>query len=254
MKMLKKPISAGSFLEAVKAAFPCTMPVLAGYIFMGAAFGILLASKGYGVLWALAMGVFVYAGSGQFLAVGIMSAGFDPFHAFTLTLMVNARHFFYGISMLNKFGGYKGFTKFYMIFSLTDETFALHISAKPHESVSREKFHFAVSLLDHLYWIIGCVIGSVAGTELPLNPAGIDFVMTALFVVIFIQQWSVKQNRTPALIGLGAAVLCRIVFGADLLIISCMAVLLAVFFLFKKPIEVAVGGGEGLEDLKYDDV
>jgi 4-azaleucine resistance transporter AzlC len=186
------------------------------------------------------MGLVIYAGSGQFVAVGLMATGFDPLGAFLVTLMVNARHVFYGVSMLERFKRY-GKAKYYMIFSLTDETFALLLSAKPPAGVSEEKFSFAISLLDHLYWIAGCVIGGALGTALPINTSGIDFVMTALFVVIFLDQWKHKQNRTPALIGLGASIVCRVIFGPDWFILASMSVLIIVFTIFKKPIER--GGG-----------
>jgi 4-azaleucine resistance transporter AzlC len=206
---------------------------------MGMAFGILLASKGFAPLWAVVMGVFIYAGSGQFVAVGLMSAGFDPLGAFLVTLMVNARHLFYGISMLERFKDY-GKAKWYMIFALTDETFALCLSAKPPTGISEKRFYFTISLLDHIYWIIGCTLGGIIGSALPINTAGIDFVMTALFVVIFLDQWRLKQNRTPALIGLGASIICRIVFGPDLFILACMAALVIIFGVFRKPIERSV--------------
>ncbi|MDR0819839.1 MAG: AzlC family ABC transporter permease [Oscillospiraceae bacterium] len=220
----------------VRAAFPHTIPVLTGYIFMGMAFGILLASKGYGPIWAFVMGLTIYAGSGQFVAVGLMASGFDPINAFLVTLMVNARHVFYGISLLERFKRY-GKAKYYMIFALTDETFALHLSAKPPEGMDEEKFYLTISVMDHLYWIIGCVLGGLIGSALPINSVGIDFVMTALFVVIFLDQWKQKQNRVPALIGLGASIICRLIFGPDFFILACMAVLVVVFSLFKKPIE-----------------
>jgi 4-azaleucine resistance transporter AzlC len=220
----------------ISAAFPHTIPVLTGYIFMGAAFGILLAGKGFGPIWAFVMALTIYAGSGQFVAVGLLASGFDPFSIFLVTLMVNARHVFYGISMLERFKGY-GKSKYYMIFALTDETFALHCSAKPPAGMNAERFYLAISVMDHLYWIIGCTLGGIIGSALPINTTGIDFVMTALFVVIFLDQWKQKQNRTPALIGLGAAIICRLVFGPDWFILACMAVLVVIFSLFKKPIE-----------------
>jgi 4-azaleucine resistance transporter AzlC len=220
----------------VAAAFPHTIPVLTGYVFMGMAFGILLASKGYGALWAFAMAVTIYAGSAQFVAVGLMAAGFDPLGAFLVTLMVNARHVFYGVSMLERFKSY-GKAKLYMIFALTDETFALHCSAKPPKGMSEERFYLAISVLDHLYWIVGCTVGGLIGGAMSINTLGIDFVMTALFVVIFLDQWKKKQNRTPALIGLGASIVCRLVFGPNWFILACMAALVILFSLFKKPLD-----------------
>jgi 4-azaleucine resistance transporter AzlC len=203
---------------------------------MGMAFGILLVSKGFAPLWAFVMGVFIYAGSGQFVAVGLMTAGFDPLGAFLVTLMVNARHFFYGVSMLERFKSF-GKARWYMIFALTDETFALCVSAKAPEGISEKNLYLAVSVLDHIYWIAGCTLGGIIGSALPINTAGIDFVMTALFVVIFLGQWKSKANRNPALIGLGASAVCRVIFGPDLFILASMAALVVIFSLFRKPIE-----------------
>lgn len=217
------------------AAFPHTIPVLTGYVFMGMAFGVLLASKGFGSGWAFLMGVTIYAGSGQFVAVGLMASGFDPMAAFVVTLMVNIRHLFYGISMLGRFRPY-GKAKWYMIFALTDETFALHLSANPPEGMKEEKFYLVISILDHIYWIVGCTLGGILGSALSISTTGIDFVMTALFVVIFLGQWKQKQNRTPALIGLGASLVCRVIFGPDWFILASMAAMVVIFSLFKKPI------------------
>ena len=225
--------------SAISAAFPHTIPVLTGYVFMGIAFGILLSSKGYSPIWATLMGLIFYAGSAQFIAVGLMASGFEPLSAFLVILAVNARHIFYGISLLERFKVY-GKAKYYMIFALTDETFALHYSTHPPAGMNEEKFYLAISALDQLYWVVGCTLGAVIGRALPINTEGIDFVMTALFITIFLDQWKQKQNRTPALIGLGTSMVCRIVFGSDAFITACMAILVIVFAVFKKPVERAV--------------
>lgn len=221
---------------AVKAAFPHTIPVLTGYLFMGMAFGMLLQSKGYGALWAFAMALLIYAGSGQFVAVGLMAAGFNPLTALVMTLAVNARHVFYGISMLERFNKF-GRGKWYMIFSLTDETFALLVSAKPPPHVPKKHFELAIAIMDQIYWVTGCTVGGLLGSALPINTQGIDFVMTALFVVIFLEQWQQPKNRTPALIGLGVSLVCRVVFGPQWFILAAMAVLVVVFVVTKKPLE-----------------
>lgn len=226
----------GQYKGAIKAALPHTIPVMTGYLFMGMAFGILLASKGYGAIWAFAMALFVYAGSMQFVAVGLLAAGFEPVTALLMTLMVNARHVFYGIPMLERFKQY-GKAKFYMIFALTDETFALFCSTKPPEGMAEKPFYLSISVLDHLYWITGCTLGGLLGTALPIDTTGIDFVMTALFVVIFLEQWRQKQNRGPALIGLGVSILCRVVFGPQWFILAAMAVLVVVFSFARTPLE-----------------
>lgn len=222
--------------KAIKAAFPHTIPVLTGYVFMGMAFGILMQSKGYGTILSFAMALFIYAGSGQFVGVGLMASGFEPVTALVMILAVNARHIFYGISMLERFKNF-GRGKLYMIFSLTDETFALLVSTKPPPGLAEKPFYLAIAIMDQLYWIAGCTLGGLLGSALPIDTQGIDFVMTALFVVIFLEQWQQAQNRTPALIGLGVSLVCRIVFGPQWFILAAMAVLVVVFSLTKKPLE-----------------
>lgn len=220
----------------VRAAFPHTVPVLTGYVFMGMAFGILLVSKGFAPVWATIMALTIYAGSGQFVAVGLMASGFDPLGAVLVTLMVNARHVFYGISMLERFKKY-GKAKYYMIFALTDETFALLSSVQTPAGLDEEKFSLTISILDQSYWVLGCTLGGLIGSAMPINTTGIDFVMTALFVVIFLEQWRVRANRTPALIGLGVSILCRLVFGPEWFILASMAVLVVVFSLSRTRLE-----------------
>lgn len=227
----------GRVLKTVKAAFPHTIPVITGYLFMGMAFGILLQSNGFHPLWATVMGLVVYSGSMQFVGVSVLAAGFNPLVALAMTLMVNARYMFYGISMLERFGKYKGFARFYMVFSITDETFALLCSAKPPAGVDTKSFYLAISALDQAFWVLGCTLGAWLGTAIPINTTGIDFVMTALFVVIFIDQWKVKANRIPALIGFFGALLCRLVFGPDWFVLASMAALLLLFTIFRKPLE-----------------
>ncbi len=221
--------------SAIKAAFPHTIPVLTGYVVMGMAFGVLLSSKGFGFLWAMLMGIVMYAGSMQFVAVSLLAAGFDPLGAFLMTLMVNARHVFYGIPLLERFKEY-GKSKFYMIFALTDETFALLCATKPPKDVDEKKFYLSISVLDHLYWITGCTLGGILGGAVNIDTHGIDFVMTALFIVIFLEQWKEKQNRSPALIGLFVSLVCRILFGPQWFILAAMAVLVVVFVMCKKPL------------------
>lgn len=214
--------------KVIRAAFPHTIPVLTGYVFMGMAFGILLHSKGFGAPWAFVMALLIYAGSGQFVGVSLMAAGFHPLSAMFLTLMVNARHVFYSISMLKKFNTF-GRAKWYMIFSLTDETFALLVSAKTPPGISEKAFSLAIAIMNHIYWIIGCTAGGLLGQALPIDTQGIDFVMTALFVVIFLQQWQTKENRTPALIGFAVSLVCRVLFGPQWFVMAAMAAMVLVF-------------------------
>lgn len=222
--------------RTLRAAFPHTIPVMTGYLCLGMAFGVLLQSKGYGVVWALLMSTFIYAGSMQFVAVGLLTAGFHPLQAALLTLMVNARHIFYGISMLGRFRGLKK-EKPYMVFALTDETFSLLVAAEPPEGVERRHFDLGIAVLDHLYWVAGSVAGSLLGSAFAFNTKGIEFVMTALFVVIFLEQWQTRKGRVPALIGLGAAFLCLLIFGREWFILPTMAVLVAVLLLVRRPLE-----------------
>lgn len=208
----------------IKAVFPHTIPVLTGYLFLGMAFGILLQSSGYGVGWAFLMSLVVFAGSIQFVTVGLIAAGFQPLQALLLTLLVNARHIFYGLSMLEKFaplGKYRP----YLVFALTDETYSLLCTITPPPELDRPRFYFFIALLNHSYWVIGSVLGSWAGMLLPFDYTGIEFVMTALFVVIFLEQWQTQKDHRPALIGVGGSLLCLIIFGAQWFIIPSMVLL-----------------------------
>lgn len=223
-------------LAAVRAAFPHTLPVLTGYLFLGVAFGVLLASEGYGPWWALLMSGCIYAGSMQFVAVSLLAGGFQPLQAALLTLMVNARHLFYGIAMLDRFKG-MGRKKPYLVFALTDETFSLLVSAEPPPGVAESRFFLAISALDHLYWIAGSVLGALLGAAVKVDVTGISFVMTALFVVIFLEQWQTRRGRVPALMGVAVALGCLLLFGADAFLLPTMALLVALLALARGPLE-----------------
>lgn len=203
-----------------------TLPVMMGYVFLGTAFGILLSSKGYSAPWALLMSAGIYAGSMQFVAVGILCSSFQPVTALLMTLMINARHVFYGLSMLDRFKIF-GKLKPYMIFSLTDETYSLLCSVKSPEGISEKWLLFFISLLNQCYWVAGTLLGAMAGAALGFSPEGIDFAMTALFLVIFVEQWESASDHKPALAGLIAAAACRILFGADRFIVASMIVIFA---------------------------
>ncbi len=223
-------------IAAVRAAFPHTIPVLTGYIVLGAAYGILMDSKGFSLLWIIIASVFVYAGSMQFVSVALLAAGFNPLGAFFMTIAVNARHLFYGISMLHQYRG-TGRMKPYLIFSLTDESFSILCSAKAPEGVEEKWFYLSVSLLDHLYWITGSVIGGILGSLIDINTKGIDFVLTALFVVILINQWQTTTNHLPAMLGIVSAVICRLIFGANDFIIPSMICILLFVTILREPME-----------------
>lgn len=221
---------------ALLAALPLTIPVFTGYIVLGAAYGIMMDSKGISLIWIILSSVFIYAGSMQFVTVGMLAAGFDPVYAFLMTLLVNARHIFYGISMLKTYRGL-GKLKPYLIFSLTDETFSILCSAKVPDNVERKWFYFFVSFLDHMYWITGSIIGGILGSLLTFDTKGIDFVLTALFVVILIDQWRSATNHLPAIIGIVISILCLLLFGSRYFIIASMIFILLSVILFKPLIE-----------------
>ena len=224
------------YKHAFRKAFPYTIPVLTGYLFIGIAFGVMYAEKGYSFLWAILMSLLVYAGSGQYLAVNFFVPGISFVQVIFMILMVNIRHIFYGISLLEKFN-HMGRKRWYMIFGLTDETYSLLCTAKVPEDVEEEKFLFAISLLDQSYWIIGSAIGGLAGTWIPFNSEGIEFAMTALFVVIFVEQWMEKSNRIPAVIGVTASFACLQVFGADKFVLPAMIVIMLLLFMGRTRLE-----------------
>lgn len=210
-----------------------TLPVMTGYVFLGFGFGILLHQSGYGVLWAAAMSLFIYAGSVQYVAVGLLSSGAGLLAAALTTFVVNARHLFYGISMVDAYKG-AGKKKPYLIFALTDETYSLVAKAQIPEGMNRHSYCFLVSLLDQSYWVAGTVLGSLAGSLLPINYEGIDFVLTALFVTIFVEQWLSTKNHVPAMIGVAATVVCLLIFGSDVFLIPSMAAIAALLILLPK--------------------
>ncbi|MDD3797289.1 MAG: AzlC family ABC transporter permease [Lachnospiraceae bacterium] len=212
--------------RTVKKAVIASIPVMTGYLVLGMAFGILLADKGYSFWWAFLMSLTIYAGSMQFVAVNLLSGGASFLSAALMTLLVNARHVVYGISMLEKYQG-TGKKKPYLIFALTDETYALLNGEVPRD-VEEKKYYFYVSLFDQIYWITGSVIGALIGSALTINTAGIDFAMTALFLVIFTEQWLTVKNHVPALLGLGITLLCLVIFGADNFLIPSMVLIVIV--------------------------
>lgn len=217
-------------LARLKKAFPATMPVLTGYLFLGVAFGVTLFQAGYGWPWALLMCLIVYAGAMQFVAIDLLllSAGFVE--VLLMSLLVNARQLFYGMAMAGRFRDL-GAQKPYAAFALTDETFALLSTVPPPEGMDRRTFDLSVSLLNHSYWVLGCLLGSLLGQALPLDLSGIEFSMTALFVVLMTDQWRRKAARVPVLIGLGSALLCLLLLGPErfsfpAMLLICFALLL----------------------------
>lgn len=229
------------YKQAFRKAFPYTIPVLTGYLFIGIAFGVMFAEKGYSFLWAMLMSLMVYAGSGQYLAVNFFVPGVSFLNVIAMTLMVNIRHIFYGISLLERFHQ-MGKKRWYMIFGLTDETYSLLCTTKVPKGVEEEKFLFAISLMNQSYWIIGSAIGGIAGALIPFNSEGIEFAMTALFVVIFAEQWMEEKNRIPELLGVAAAFVCLQIFGVDGFVLPSMILITLVLLLGRKKLEKGMEG------------
>lgn len=213
-----------------QAAFRASLPVMAGYIVIGIAFGILMADKGYSFIWAVLMSTTIYAGSMQFVAVDLLSGGASLISAALMTLLVNARHIIYGISMLSRYGS-KGKEKPYLIFALTDETYALLCQPVP-TGLNSRKYDIYVSALDQIYWITGSALGCLIGSALPFNTTGIDFAMTALFVVIFTEQCVNPKNHVPALIGISVTTICLLTFGITSFLIPSMIIIVMLLSLY----------------------
>lgn len=214
-------------VPALRYAFPKTIPVMVGYVFLGTAYGILMRVNGFEILWTAAISLLVYAGSLQYVGVALLASGANPIHAFLMGLMINARHLFYGISMLGKYRDLKKF-KAYLIFALTDETFSVVCNEKVPEGLDKEWVYLWISALNQCYWVLGSVLGSAVGSIIRFNTKGLDFALTALFVVIFTEQWKNQRDHKPALAGVAASVACVILFGTDSFIIPAMILILVI--------------------------
>lgn len=221
---------------ACRTAFPYTVPILTGFVFLGTAYGIFMNSLGFSAIYPILMSLLIFAGSMEFVAANLLLVAFNPINALFLTLMVNARHLFYGISMLDKFKEV-GKKKLYLIFGLCDESFSINCTVDVPKNVDKGWFMFFVTLFNHLYWVLGATLGGILGSYVNLNTEGLEFVMTALFVVIFIEQWMKEKKHHSALTGLGLSALSLIVFGGDYFIIPAMIAILGVLTLLRKPLE-----------------
>lgn len=208
----------------LKTAFVDSLPVLTGYVVLGIGFGIILQTKGYSPLWALAMSICIYAGSMQFVAVSLLSGGASLLTAAVTTVMVNIRHLFYGISMVEAYKG-AGRKKPYLIFALTDETYSLVCHKEFDDPARRHRYCFLVSLFNQCYWVTGSVIGAALGSVLPFNSEGIDFALTALFVTVFVEQWLSTKDHFAAITGVGASAVCLLLFGSEIFLIPSMVVI-----------------------------
>lgn len=212
--------------SAFQYAFPKTIPVMVGYLFLGMAYGILMCVNGYGMGWAAVNSIIVYAGSLQYVGVNLLTAAASPAAAFLMALMVNARHLFYGISMLGKYRNVKR-GKAYLIFGLTDETFSILCNEQVPEGISETGVYGWITFLDQCYWVLGTILGAVLGKVIHFNTKGLDFALTALFVMIFTEQWMGQREHGPAVIGVVCSVFCLAVFGASSFIIPAMLLILA---------------------------
>lgn len=222
--------------QAVKAAFPVTIPVLLGYLSIGIAFGLLFENAGYNFIWAFFTSLFAYSGAMQFIAVSFFYGGVGLVQVAVMTVIVNFRHIFYGLSFLDRFND-MGWKKWYIVFALTDETYSLLCSRKASPGVDEKKFLFCVALLNQSYWVLGGVIGSLAGSLITFDTTGMDFAMTALFIVIFIDQWKSYPSHIPALIGVAGTTAVLPAAGPENLVIPSMLLIVAAFMLARKQIE-----------------
>lgn len=227
--------------KALKAAFPYTLPIMAGFLFLGTAYGIFARTEGLSAFYPIIMALLVFAGSMEFVAVNLLTGVFDPLNALLLTIMVNARHLFYGISMLEKYREVDRKKRWYLIFGMCDESFSINCAADVPEDIDRGWFWFFVTLLNQIYWVAGAVIGSLVGSLIPFELEGLEFVMTALLTVIFLDNWLKEKQHYSSLIGLSGSLVCLLIFGSDNFIIPSMAVILLVLTLLKKPIEKGAG-------------
>ena len=213
--------------SAVRTAFLDTVPVMTGYVFLGFGFGIVMHQSGYGGLWPVSMSLLIYAGSMQYMAVSLLTGGASLLTTALTTLVVNARHLFYGISMVDAYKG-AGKKKPYLIFALTDETYSLVSRDQIPEGIPFHRYCLLVSLFDQCWWVGGTLLGALAGNLLPLNFEGIEFVLTALFVTIFVEQWLSTKNHFPAIVGLATTAVCLLIFGRDVFLIPSMCLIAAI--------------------------
>jgi 4-azaleucine resistance transporter AzlC len=222
--------------KALKAAFPYTIPIFAGFWFLGLAYGIYMNVSGFSFVYPMIMSIIIFGGSLEFVAVEMLLSPFAPLQVFIMTLLIQARHLFYGISMLDKFKN-MGWKKYYLIFGMCDETFSINYTANIPEDVDKGWFMFFVTLLNHLYWVTGATIGGLLGSLIHFNTDGISFVMTAMFVVIFMEQWMKEKHHISSYIGLGVATVCLILFDADSFMIPTMILIILCLTILKKPLE-----------------
>ena len=222
--------------KALKAAFPCTIPIMTGFIFLGASYGIYANASGFSFVYPLFMSMLLYGGSLEFVAVEMLLSPFAPLQVFIMALLIQARHLFYGLSMLDKFKGL-GWKKFYLIYGMCDETFSVNYTADIPEDVDKGWFMFFVTLLNQFYWVASATAGGIIGSILKINTNGISFVMTAMFVVIFMDQWLKEDNHISSLIGLGVSLICLLIFGPDSFMIPTMITIVVLLTVLRRRLE-----------------
>lgn len=234
--MKKQTIIKKSF----QAAFPFTIPIFAGFWFLGLTYGIYMNVSGFSFLYPMIMSFIVFGGSLEFVVVSLLLGAFNPIQAFIMTIMIQARHLFYGIAMLDKYKG-TGWKKPYLIFGMCDESFSINYTANIPKDVDSGWFMFFVTALNHFYWVFGATLGGLLGSLIRFNTEGLEFVMTAMFVVIFLEQWLKEDKHYSAFIGLISSILCLIIWGADAFMIPTMIMILLLLTLIRKPIEQTGG-------------
>ncbi|MGN1195432.1 MAG: AzlC family ABC transporter permease [Acutalibacteraceae bacterium] len=225
---------------AFKTAFPNTLPIMAGFLFLGMTYGIYMNVSGFSFVYPMLMSLTIFAGSVEFVTVNMLLGAFNPVQAFLMAFMLNARHLFYGISMLDKYSN-TGLKKIYLIYGMCDESFSINYSAKIPDTVDKGWFMFFVTLLNQLYWVTGSTLGGIFGSFINFNTKGIDFVMTAMFTVIFLDSFLSEKKHISSFLGLGLSVLCLIIFGKESFIIPSMLMILLSLTVFRKKISK---GGE----------
>ena len=222
--------------KALKYAFPKTIPIFAGFWFLGMSYGILMNVQGLSFVYPMLMSLTIFGGSLEFVAVSMLMSAFAPLQTLLLTLMIQARHLFYGISMLEKYKG-TGWKKPYLIFGLCDESFSINYSSEIPEDVDKGWFMFFVTLLNHMYWFTGATLGGLLGSLLSFNTKGLSFVMTAMFVVIFLDQWLKEKQHISSVIGVLGSLLCLILFGSEHFMIPTMVCIVVFLTILRMPIE-----------------
>ncbi len=220
-------------LKALKKAFPYTLPILTGYAFLGMALGIYMNAAGFSFIYPLMTSTIVYGGSLEFVVVEMLLSPFAPVSVFIMALLVQARHLFYGISMLDKFKGI-GLKKYYLIYAMSDETFSLNCGLEVPEGIDKGWFMFFITFLDQMYWIIATITGCLLGSLLNINTEGISFVMTSMFVVIFVDRWLKDKNHISAIVGVLVSLICLIIFGSSSFMIPTMVLIIVILYILRK--------------------